>query len=235
MGCSLPDNHPIFRGGSKHTAGKGDLGETICTLILEDYGLEVENLNQEGRNAPGIDLIFSDTKDRYPTLGASGVVQCRGGIRNLHNSRLYNRAECDGSKIDNPKIKRAEEQANIRNAKLYFSIAYLYPQDEDETILFYFLATNDFMKQYCSESYGYRFWTHRILDMFMPAEEATSRQAAKGLLFRMHMFNTQDIISLKDSAESLNLDTTMNLINNTVLKRLVRWRSWREFDGVFSG
>lgn len=235
MGCSLPADHPIFRSGPKNKAGKGDLGEAICASILEDYGLEVKNLNQAVRNAPGIDLIFNNKKDRYPALGASGAVQCRGGIRNQHKSRLYNRPECDGSKIDNPKIKRAEEQARTINADLYFSIAYLYPRDEDETVLFFFLATNDFMRRYCSESYGYRFWTHRIFDMFMPVEGRPSTQTGKGLLFRMYMFNTRDILDLMDSAESLNLDATISLLKNTTKKHLARWRSWREFDGVFSG
>lgn len=232
MGSTFPADHPIFHGSTKHTAGKGDLGEAICMSILKDCGLHVENLNQKGRNVPGIDLLFIDSAGSYLSPGSRGVVQCRGGIRNLHNSRLYNRPECDGVKIDNPKIKSAEAQAILKNADLFFSIAYLYPQNEDETALFFFLATDAFMKRYCSESYGYRFWTHRILEIFMPTDNAIPARVAEGLQFRIYMFNTSEVMDLKDVSEGLNIGNTVELTGDIAQKRLVTWRSWREFDGI---
>lgn len=147
-------------------AAKGDLGEATCISVLSDYGVEVKNLNMTARNRRGIDLTFLDGNGTFVSPGEIGAVQCRGGIRTPYNKN-HTRPEWDGSMARNAKIARAEEEAEALKAPLFWSIAYYYPHDEENTLLFFFLATNEFMRSpLIARNHGYRFYTHRVLDKY---------------------------------------------------------------------
>ena len=232
MSCKLPPEHPIFHGGRSSKSGKGDIGEVICNLILEDYGIDVHNLNLEGRNYPGIDLIFIDPSGICLEKRGKGAVQCRGGIRNPYKHDRT-RPEWDGSKIDSKKISKAEQQASAHGANLFYSIAYLYPLDEEKTVLFFFLTTNDFMRLHCSESYGYRFWTHKILGIVNKVQKNIENINLEGLLFRMHMYFTSDLLHIKEVSENLDIKSTINTCSKILYQRMEVWKSWREYDTLF--
>lgn len=233
MKCILPPEHPIFHGGGRYKAGKGDIGEAVCALVLEEYSLEVRNMNVVERNYPGIDLLFNDQLGKCLKSSQTGAVQCRGGIRNPYKHD-GTRPEWDGCKIPTEKIARAERMSEKKEAELFYSIAYFYPQDEQHTTLFFFFASNDFMRRYCSQKYGYRFWTHEILERIPLSEENETSLYPEGLLFRIQQYSTQDILEIKERAEKLDIKRAVEDLKQVDFKRMKIWYKWREFNSLLT-
>lgn len=223
MGC-LFSKEEMDELAAASKAAKGDLGEATCISVLSDYGVTVKNLNSDARNRRGIDLTFQDKTGVFLGTGGIGAVQCRGGIRNPYN-KDGTRPEWDGSMVRKAKIAKAEQEAAALKAPLFWSIAYFYPHDEENTLLFFFLATNEFMRSpLCSRNHGYRFYTHHVLNRYGIKPSSPSADGAKGLLFRMRVYQTQDIRKIKTIAEQLNIERTIESFMELPYMQLKKWQ-----------
>jgi len=221
--CVLDENHKIFFGTK---SGKGDIGETFCEFFLENKGLKVKNLNFPKRNTKGIDLEFTDNLGLYLNRGGLGVVQCRGSIRCPSSKHTDCRPQKDRFKISEEKSLNTKQVTNEKNASLFWSISALYPIDEDNTLLFFFFATDQFMKSFPETPYI--LLTNRIWSF---QRKGANDDFFKGFVFKIYKIKTLDVLKLKSISDKNNLRDAKEFLKNMFIEEKESLNNIKEING----